>query len=341
MVKVGLVGYGYWGPNLTRNFHQLGNLKTCCDMLPENLEKIKALYPGVNVTLTYEEMISDPELSGIVIATSASSHFKLGKAALEAGKHVFIEKPMTLRSEEAKELNKIAAEKGLIIMVGHLLLFHPAVRYVKQLIDAGELGDVMYLYSQRLNLGKIRSDENALLSLAPHDVSVILYLLSGQVPESASCQGESYLQNDIQDVVFGTVHFPNKVMAHMHLSWLDPHKIRKMTIVGAKKMVVFDDMQATEKITIYDKGVGMGGDYRSYGEDLTLRFGDIVMPSIQMTEPLRLECRHFIECIEENRRPESDGDLGLKVVEIIERMQESMEKKGQPISISHEGAVHV
>ncbi len=268
-----------------------------------------------------------------MIATSAKTHYELVKKALLHDKHVYVEKPFTLNVTEAEELVKLAEEKDKILMVGHLLEYHPAVEKLKELIDNGELGKIYYLYSQRVNLGKIRQDENALWSFAPHDISIILYLL-GTEPVNISARGNAYLQDKIEDVVFMSLYFPGRVMAHFHLSWLDPHKIRKLTIVGSEKMAVFDDMESEEKVRIYDKGVTRKNkDFVSYDEFLTLRFGDIFIPHITMAEPLKRECQHFLNCIKENKAPRSDGRDGLRVVKVLAAAQKSLERGGEPVEI--------
>ncbi|MBE0446492.1 MAG: Gfo/Idh/MocA family oxidoreductase [Actinobacteria bacterium] len=336
MVNIGVIGYGYWGPNLVRNFEQMpgSNLVACCDLNPDNLKKVKALYPKVEVTKEVEDVLTNPSIDAVVIATSAVTHYDLAKKALQAGKHVMVEKPLTLDSDTSRDLIEIADKAGCILMVGHLLEYHPAVDYVKSLIDLGSLGDIQYLYTQRLNLGQVRKDENALWSLAPHDISIMFYLLGGKEPVEVSARGESYITEGIEDVVFCSVAFNDKVMAHIHVSWLDPHKIRKITVVGNKKMAVFDDMESSEKVRIYDKGVGINPDYRAYGEDLTLRFGDITIPGIKMKEPLRAECEHFIESIQNGQRPRSDGHGGLRVVKVLEAAQVSLKSGGKPVKIA-------
>jgi predicted dehydrogenase len=335
MVNIGVIGYGYWGPNLVRNFNQIkaSNLTVCCELAEEKIAQIKQLYPKVKVTSDYDRVIKNPDIEAIVIASTADTHYELAKKALEANKHVFVEKPLALNTYEAKELVELAKKSKRILMVGHLLKYHPAINYIKNYIESGGLGKIQYLYSQRLNLGKLRKDENALWSLAPHDISVILYLLGDKEPIEVTARGESYIQPGIEDVVFCSLHFQDRVMAHIHISWLDPHKIRKLTIVGSKKMAVFDDMESSEKVRIFDKGVETNEDYRSYGEDLTLRFGDIVIPSIKMEEPLRIECEHFISCILNGQKPLSDGEDGLRVVKVLEAAQKSLESGGQPIKI--------
>jgi predicted dehydrogenase len=333
-VRLGVVGFGYWGPNLARNFDRLprAELAVCCDLDPSTLEKLKNLYPYTRVTTEYRDILEDHTLDGVVIATSAVTHYQFAKEALNHGKHVFVEKPLSLRYEEGRELVQLAEERSLVLMVGHLLLYHPAILAIKDYIDSGKLGRILYAYSQRLNLGKLRTDENCLWSLGPHDISVILYLL-GQEPAEVSARGESYLRQGIEDVVFLTLTFGEKTIANIHISWLDPHKIRKVTIVGSEKMVVFDDMESAEKIRMYDKGVDVRQDYKAYGDDLTLRFGDIVIPSIKMEEPLRAECKHFVECIEEKKRPRSDGRDGLRVLKVLEAAQESLDSRGKPVPI--------
>ena len=331
MLKVGLVGAGAWGRNLVRVFSQLREveLACCCDADPTRRKELAASYPGMILTERYEDIVSDERIDAVVIASSAVTHHPFAKAALEAGKHAYVEKPLALSGGHAEELAALAESKGLKLMVGHLLLYHPAVAYLKQLVGSGELGNVFYIYSQRVNLGKIRQDENALWSFAPHDISVILHLL-GQSPVSVSARGESYLQEGVEDVVFVNMKFADHKMAQLQVSWLDPHKVRKITIVGSKKMVVFDDVESTEKLKIFDKGVS-GVSYESYGDSITLRFGDISIPHISMTEPLRTECQHFVDCIIEDKRPLTDAVDGVRVVRILEAAQRSMESNGTPV----------
>lgn len=338
MVNIGVIGYGYWGPNLVRNFAQMpeSNLVACCDLNQDNLKKVKSLYPEIEVTQDIDSFLSNPLIDAVVIASSAVTHYEIAKKALLANKHVMVEKPLTLSSDTARDLINIAEKAGRILMVGHLLEYHPAVIYIKGLVDSGELGDIQYLYTQRLNLGQVRRDENALWSLAPHDISIIFYLLSGKEPVEVSARGESYITDGVEDVVFCSISCTDKVMAHIHVSWLDPHKIRKLTVVGNKKMAVFDDMESSEKVRIYDKGVGANPGYTPYGQDLTLRFGDITIPSIRMREPLRAECEHFIESIETGRPPRSDGYDGLRVVKVLEAAQASLKSGGKPIKISED-----
>lgn len=332
-VRVGVVGYGYWGPNLVRNVDKLDDaeLVCVCDAKEDNLAKARPLYPGVTMTTDLDEMLA-MDIDAVVIATSAPSHHRLAKAALEAGKHCFVEKPLTLTSADSEELVKLADERGLTLMVGHLMIYHSAVRHCRAVIESGDLGEVLYLYAQRLNLGKVRTEENAFWSLAPHDVSVALYLL-GETPVSVSANGADYLTNGVADTVFATLKFASGKLANIHVSWLDPHKIRKFTIVGRDKMLVFDDMEATEKIWIYDKGVGAPKSAMAYGEDLSLRFGDIKVPYVQMSEPLALEVQHFLDCLRSGETPETDGRAGLAVVRVLEAVDESMAAGGAPVEI--------
>jgi predicted dehydrogenase len=331
-IRVGVVGFGYWGPNLVRNLDKLGDaeLVAACDLSESNLAKLKDLYPYVETMSDLAAMLADYDLDAVVVATSAPSHFAIAKQVIEAGKHCYVEKPLTLKSSESETLVRMADETGVQLMVGHLMEYHTAINWIRDYIASGELGDVLYLYMQRLNLGKVRAEENAFWSLAPHDVSIALYVL-GEAPDYVSARGADYLRNGVHDVVFANLHFPSGKMANIHVSWLDPHKTRKLTIVGTKKMLVFDDMQATEKIWIYDKGVEPT-QAMAYGEDLTLRFGDITVPHIKMQEPLSLEVQHFLDCCADGTTPRSDGRDGLRVVRVLEAVDESMEAGGAPVS---------
>lgn len=335
-VNIGVIGYGHWGPNLVRNFDQMleSKLVACCDLDEGKLKRVKSIYPHAEVTNSVDILLNNPSIDAVVIAASAVTHYDLVKRALNANKHVMVEKPLTLDSKTSRELVELAEKNGLTLMVGHLLEYHPAVDFVKSLVKEGELGDIQYIYTQRLNLGQIRKDENALWSLAPHDISIIFYLLNAKEPAEVSARGESYVTEGVEDVVFCSISFEDKTMAHIHVSWLDPHKIRKVTVVGNKKMAVFDDMESSEKVRIFDKGVDLGPDYKAYGEDLTLRFGDIVIPSIKMKEPLRAECEHFIQSIKTGESPRSDGRDGLRVVKVLEAAHASLKSGGKPVRVS-------
>lgn len=336
MIKIGLLGCGAWGKNLLRNFANLPGcvLLSCCDENPKQIERLSPSYPGVKFTQDPKEIIENPNLNAVVISTPPASHFELSRAAILADKDVFVEKPLVLEVKEGEELVKLAEEKKKILMVGHIMEYHAATLKLKDYIDRGELGKILYLYSTRVNLGKVRDIENALWSFAPHDISMILFLLEKE-PVSVTATGECYLQKDkgIEDVAFMTIHFADGVMAHIHVSWLDPHKDRKLTVVGSKKMAVFDDTQSAEKIWIYDKGVDTHLDYNTYGEYLSLRFGDILIPKIETAEPLRSECQHFIQCVEKRKTPRSDGRDGLRVLKILDAGQRSLKMGGSPVEI--------
>jgi len=335
-LSVAVIGAGYWGKNLVRNFATARRcvLRSLCDINEELLKAHKRNYPSVMTTTDPAAILDDRGVRAVVIATPVPTHYALAKAALEAGKHVYVEKPLTLKTSEARALIDLAARTGLQLMVGHLLLYHPAVHYLKEMLDAGRLGRPYYMYTQRVNLGIVRQNENAWWSLAPHDISVICHLL-GSEPVSVAAGGQCYLQRDIEDVVFATIKFADGKMASLHCSWLDPHKIRKMTLVGADKMVTFDDMEATEKIRIYDKGAAIRQDVAtSYAEIVALRFGDIVIPKIPGGEPLALECQHFIDSVLEGRPVFSDGANGLRVVQVLEAGQKSLLHNSQPVNLS-------
>jgi predicted dehydrogenase len=335
-IGIAVVGTGDWGANLVRNFASLpgARLVALCDSDPQRLAKASAGVPGARAVDRVEALATMPDVQAVVISASAVSHYPLARTMLEAGRDVYVEKPLALEVAHAEELVRMARERARILMVGHLLLHHPAVRYLKGLVDKGELGDIFYLYSQRVNLGKVRRDENALWSFAPHDLSVILHLL-GKEPVDVVARGSAFLQGRVEDVVFVDMRFPGGQLAHVHVSWLDPHKLRKLTVVGSKKMVVFDDMEASEKVRIYDKGVDRaGGEVVSYGDALTVRSGDILIPRISLQEPLKLECQHFVECVRERRTPLTDGEDGLRVVRVLAAAQASLERGGAPVAIA-------
>jgi predicted dehydrogenase len=332
-VRVGVVGLGYWGPNLARNFDRLpgAELAYCCDLDEANLARARSSYPDAVVTDDLERLLGDETLAAVVVATSVPTHYALGKRVLDAGKHAFIEKPIALKAADAQDLLDRAEANDVKLMVGHLLEYHPAVAKMKELIDSGELGKVFYAYANRLNLGKVRTDENALWSLGPHDVSVLNYL-TGDEPEEVSARGECYLQDDVEDVVFGYIRYKSGMVGHLHVSWLDPHKSRKITVVGEKKMVVFDDMESERKLTIYDKGATTTRTkFDTYGEFVTLHFGDIHIPKIGNDEPLRLECQHFVDCIVKDEQPRSDGRDALNVVKVLDAMEVSLREGGRPV----------
>jgi predicted dehydrogenase len=338
-IRIAVVGTGDWGANLVRNFASLPNarLAALCDADPERLARAAAQAPDARTLQRVEDVAADPDLQAVVVSASATSHYPLARTLLLAGKDVFVEKPLALSVAHAEELVQLARERQRILMVGHLLLYHPAVRYLKDLVQKGELGDLYYVTSQRVNLGKVRRDESALWSFAPHDLSVILHLLDAE-PIDVAARGSAFLQREVEDVVFLHLRFPGGRMAHVHVSWLDPHKLRQFTVVGSRKMVVFDDMEASEKIRIYDKGVDVAGRIVSYSDALAVRSGDIVIPKVSLQEPLRLECLHFVECVRERRTPLTHGESGLQVVRVLAAAQASLEAGGAPMSVAAQTA---
>lgn len=334
-IAVAVIGCGYWGPNLVRNLSQLpvSKVKYCCDLEDRRLSHMKTLYPQVATTKRFEDLIEDPEVEAIAIATPVSTHFPLAKACLEGGKHVLVEKPLASSIAEAEELNRIAAEHGLVLFAGHTFVYNAAVEKMKTLVEAGELGEVFYISSTRVNLGLFQEDINVIWDLAPHDISILNYIL-GREPVTVSTFARSYIRPGIEDVAFVVLQYPRGVVAHIHVSWLDPCKIRRTTLVGSKKMLVYDDTSTLEKIRVYDKGVTIQPHYDTFGEfQLAYRFGDIIVPKINDVEPLKMECIHFIECIRNGTSPRSDGRSGLSVVKVVERACESAKLGGAPLAL--------
>ena len=342
MIKVGVVGCGYWGPNLVRNFVQIhqSQVKYGCDLDEEKLQRIKSLYPTVQVTKNYEELLNDSDVDAIAVATTVHTHFELAMKALKAGKHIFVEKPLAQNSGEARELINLAHKKDRVLMVGHTFLYTAAVNKLKELIDSNELGNILYITSQRRNLGLFQEDINVVWDLAPHDISVILYLLDEKM-DKKECEiiatGQSHFISGNEDVAFITLNFSNKVVVNLHLSWLDPLKVRNMTIIGTKKMVVYDDIESLEKIKIYDKGVLVPDSHESFGEfQLSYRYGDITIPRLRQEEPLKVELEHFLDCINNGEKPLSDGENGYQVVKIVEKINESLKNGGVGEKVSFE-----
>lgn len=317
-MRVGLVGLGYWGPNLARNFDALPGVELAwiCDGREEIRDKFAAIYRQARLTGDLEELLADDTLDAVVLATPVPTHADLAVRVLDAGKHCFVEKPLALTVADAERAVEAAQRAGKVLMVGHLLQYHPGVNKLKELVDSGELGDIHYIYGNRLNLGQVRTEENALWSLGAHDISVLLHLAGNEEPYEFSCRGESYMTPGVEDVVFGFMRFPSGMTAHLHLSWLDPHKERRFTVVGSKKMATFDDMDLERKVTIYDKQVG---------DDFKAVTGDIISPKVVGGEPLRIECQHFVDSIVNRTTPVSDGPSGLRVVRVLERLQEELE----------------
>lgn len=335
MVNIGQIGVGAWGRNLLRDFSGVPGCRVtaCCDQNPQVRQRLEGEDASRRITDDPGRLIAASDVDAVVIATLPGTHYQLAAQALEAGKDVFVEKPLVLDLADGERLVELAERKGRILMVGHLMEYHPAVLGLKARIDSGELGGLYYAYSVRVNLGKVRSEENALWSFAPHDISMILYLF-GQMPTQVTATGQDYLRKGVEDVAFLTMRFEGGAVAHIHVSWLDPHKIRRLTVVGDKKMAVFDDTTPGEMIRIYDKGVDQRLDYETYGDSLSLRTGDILIPNVKMSEPLKLECAHFVECVRDRKTPRSDGKDGLRVVRVLQAAQRSMERQGAPEDIS-------
>lgn len=334
MVRVAVVGTGYWGPNFVRIMDELpeSELVWVCDRDSNQFQRLAVLYPHLRFTDDLRRIVEDASVDAVVVSTGSESHYEVAKACLESGKHVLVEKPLALNSKDASELIEIAQKSKKVLMVGHLLRYHKGIQKLKEYIDNGQLGRLLYVYTTRVNLGRIRKDENALWSLGTHDVSVVTYLV-GSNPLSVTAAGQSYVRKGIYDVVFVTLHFPDDVMAHLHVSWLDPHKIRKITVVGDKKMAVLDDMETTEKLRIYDKGVDFAPSYGDYAESLSIRIGDIYIPKIDMVEPLKVECKHFLECVLTGQKPVTDGRYGLDVIRILEAAEKSLKEGSRTICV--------
>ena len=321
-VRVGVAGLGYWGPNLARNFDRLPDVELAwlCDESEERRAQFAARHPQARVTGDIDELLADDALDAVVVATPVPTHYELARRALKAGKHVFVEKPPAMKGAEMEELVELARARDLVLMPGHLLLYHPGVLKLKELVDSGSLGDVLCVYGNRQNLGVIRSNENALWSLGVHDLSVILWLID-EDPEQVEAHGRDFLQPGVEDVVFCYLRFPSGKVAHMHLSWLDPHKMRKMTVVGTEKMAVFDDMELDRKVTVYDSAAEPS--LRSYGEWST-RTGDVYSPRVPNAEPLRLECEHFLGLVRGEGDRFEAARAGLAVVRSLEQLQASL-----------------
>ena len=333
MTTVGMICAGRWGFNWVRTLATLPNaaLRWCCDVSPASLDKVRAAFPQVQTTSALDELLADPVLDAVVIATIAPTHYDVARRALLAGKHVLVEKPMTLTSADAHALTALARQQRRVLMVGHLLEYHPVVRRIRRMIDDGELGEVSYLVSERLNLGTIRADENAWWSLAPHDISVANRLF-GAAPVSVQCRGQCVVRPGIEDVVFATLEYPGGRLAQFHVSWLDPHKSRALTVVGTRKMVVFDDT-AAQKLVVHDKGFARADD------TVVLRQGGTDVPPVDAVEPLACEAQHFIDCIQHGHRPISDGESGALVVAVLEHGQRSLANGGQVVAIPQEEAL--
>ena len=335
-LKVGVVGCGYWGPNLIRNFRSLPacQLKIMCDLSQKRLVHLKTLYPEVQRAMDYDHMLNGVELDAVVIATAVKSHYPMAKASLLAGKHTFIEKPMASSSEQCEELIEIAQKKGLVLMVGHTFLYCPAVRKIREIVASGDVGEIRYICARRLNLGLFQNDINVAWDLAPHDISIILSVI-GELPITVNCRGSAHITQGIEDVTTMCLGFAKQRTAIIHSSWLDPRKVREMTIVGSKRMIVYDDVAPLEKIRIFDARVERPPHYDTFGEfQYAYHYGDMYVPYIKQEEPLKTECQHFLDCIKHGTPPLTDGKQGLELVRILEASTRSLEKGGAPVELA-------
>ena len=336
MVGIGIIGCGHWGPNYIRNFNEIpdSNVLWCCDIDSSRLESIKQRFPNIRVTTQYEDILNDGYVNAVVVATPASTHYQITKACLLSGKHVLVEKPMTTSVESAEHLIQIAEECQKILMVGHIFLFNSGIRKIKSYVSCENFGQTYYLYSKRTNLGPIRNDVNIIWDLAPHDISIFEYLL-GIKPLWVSATGSKALKNNNYDIAFITLGYPNGIIANIHVSWIDPNKVREIVVVGSQKRIVFNDLDNHEIVKVFEKGVSPVGSPNSYGDftRFAVRDGDIISPKVEAYEPLREECQHFINCIQGNLSPLTDGQNGADVVYILEAANKSIEQNGIPILI--------
>jgi len=336
-MKIAVIGYGYWGPNLVRNFSWLEDtqVKYVCDLDGKRLEKVKALFPNVEITTKdYELVLNDPEIDAIAIATPVCTHFPLAKKALEAGKHVLIEKPMTDSARDAEELVQLAQKHQKVVMVDHTFLYTGAVKKIKELVDSGKIGEVYYFDSVRVNLGLFQNDVNVIWDLAPHDLSIMRYVID-KIPVAMSAIGVSHVQNNLENIAYLTVFYEDTTFAHFHVNWLSPIKVRQILIGGSEKMIVYNDMENTEKIKVYDSGVEINKGDKDilYNTLIQYRTGDMYAPKLDPSEALKVECRHFIDCIQKGEQPISNGEFGLEIVKMLEAAQISMKNQGQKISL--------
>ena len=336
MVNVAVIGCGYWGPNLIRNFRSLQDcsVKKICDLDRSRLEHLEQVYPDVSTTMDFREILDDPDIDAVAVATPVRLHYQLASKCLEAGKHTFIEKPMATSSEECRRLLELASARSLTLMVGHTFVYTSAVRKIKEIKDSGELGEVMYISSRRLNLGLFQKDINVAWDLAPHDISIILFVL-GKEPVSVNCQGKAHMSPDIEDVTNMTLNFSNGGIALIHSSWIDPRKIRETTIVGSSKMIVYDDNEPLEKLRIYDKRVEAPRRYDTFGEfQYAYHYGDMYAPFLKQNEPLGVECRQFLDSTRNGGKSDSSGEEGLKVVRVLEAAAKSLADGGRQVPIA-------
>jgi len=335
-VTIGVVGCGYWGPLLVRNFRGLTScqLKSVCDVSEARLKHIRSLYPDLECATDHQRLLDDPNIDAVVIAAPVRNHHPLAKASLLAGKHTFIEKPMATSSAECNELIEIAENKGLVLMVDHTFLFSAPVRKIAEIVEAGDIGDIRYINSRRLNLGLFQRDINVAWDLAPHDIAIILHIL-GELPVAVNCQGNAHVTANIEDVTNMSLSFRHKRFATIQSSWLEPRKIREMTIVGSRRMIVYDDLQTHEKIKVYDVRVERPPHYDTFAEfQYSYHYGDSYIPHIHQEEPLKAVCQHFVDCIETGATPITGGREGLELIQILEAASKSLKANGAPVILS-------
>lgn len=335
VLNLGVVGCGYWGPNLIRNFRSLPDcrVKVICDKDTTRLKQLKTLYPEVQTETEFSKLVEDKSIDAIVIATPLTHHFSMAKAAIESGKHTFVEKPMASSSAECETLNRLAKKMDVTLMVGHTFLYSSPVRKIREIIQAGDIGTIQYISARRLNLGLCQKDINVTWDLAPHDISIILYIMQ-QAPLTVNCQGNCHVTPGVEDVTSMSLAFPNNQLATIHTSWLDPRKVREMTIVGSRRMIVYDDVEPLEKIKIYDARVDRPPHYNTFAEfTYSYHYGDIYVPYVRQEEPLKVECQHFLDCISTGATPLSSGEHGYELVRILEASSESLKSNGAAVEI--------
>ncbi len=335
-LKIGLIGCGYWGPNYARVFHFMPTVRvvSCSDLDLDKLSKLRHQFPAIQTTANYQDMLRDSQVDAVVISTQATTHYDIVKQCLQAGRHVLVEKPLTMRVKEGEELVALAAQKKKVLMVGHTFLYNAAVRKMKECVDKGTLGKIYYLQATRTHLGLIRKDVNAIWDLAPHDVSIFSYLL-GKAPEKVSAMGGCYLKDGLEDMAFINLMYPGGVLGNIHVSWVDSNKVRQVAVIGSQARVVFDDLNNLEKVRIYEKGISIDKPYDNFGEfQLLLRDGDIISPKVEAHEPLRKVCEDFVTGIIQQKIVLTDGINGLNVVRVMEAIEQSIKKGGEPVKVS-------
>jgi len=334
MIRIGVIGYGYWGPNLVRNFHETDGARVtaCCDINTERLAQAKVRYPSLEITARFDDLLSDSTVDAVVIATPVATHYEFARRALEHGKHVLVEKPVAASVAEAESLIEIAAKRGLTLMVNHTFVYTGAVRKMKEIVAGGDLGDLYYFDSVRINLGLVQRDVNVLWDLAPHDLAILGYLVEEKAM-GVGATGACHMGNGIENVAYLTVYFDSGLIAHFHNNWLAPVKIRRMLVGGSRKMILYDDMEASEKVKVYDRGVEVAGAEGVHRALISYRLGDMWAPRLDQTEALRLVAAEFLDCVKSGRRPVTDGSAGLDVVRILEAAEMSIKRRGREVKL--------